>query len=99
MAENNKLFQIHVIVIGRVQGVSFRYYTVEYARRLGLVGWVRNRPDGSVEVVAVGTKPQLEDLLSFLPDGSPTSRVQSVQVEWQTPVEDFINFDVRYFAR
>lgn len=98
MTENSEILQLHAIVVGRVQGVSFRYYTVERARALGLVGWVRNRPDGSVEVVAVGTKSQLNDLADFLSEGSPSARVQSVQVEWQTPREKFSNFDVRYFA-
>lgn len=58
-------------VRGRVQGVGFRYSTVQAARRLGLVGWVRNLPDGRVEIEAAGTRDQLHQLLEWLHAGGP----------------------------
>jgi acylphosphatase len=99
MAETGDCLQLYAIVTGRVQGVSFRYYTVQRARQLGVVGWVRNRQDGSVEVVAEATTSQLESLLAFLHTGSPASKVQSVEIEWRPPTDDYANFDVHYFSR
>lgn len=51
----------HAVVTGRVQGVGFRWFARERAKRLGLKGWVRNRPDGSVEIVAMGETSHLEE--------------------------------------
>ena len=65
-------------VRGDVQGVGFRYWTREHARRLGLRGFVRNRPEGSVEVVAGGTIGQLDELAALLARGPSAARVQVV---------------------
>ena len=94
MTEGGNFQQLYAIVTGRVQGVSFRYYTVQCARKLGVVGWVRNRPDGRVEVVGEGTSLQLEALLTFLYKGSPAARVQSVETEWRPSTDDYSDFDV-----
>jgi acylphosphatase len=99
MAETGDCQQLYAIVTGRVQGVSFRYYTVQRARLLGVVGWVRNRQDGCVEVVAEGTTAQLESLLAFLHVGSPAASVRSVEAEWRAPTDDYYDFDVHYFTR
>jgi acylphosphatase len=68
----------HFVVRGRVQGVGFRHHTKLRARELGLVGWVRNRPDGSVEVVAQGPAHDLDVLADCLRRGPPTAEVASV---------------------
>jgi len=91
--------RIHAIVSGRVQGVSFRYYTVQIARQLRLTGWVRNRSDGTVEAVAEGEVSAIERLITFLHQGPPAARVDDVQIEWQAPLSDFDSFEVRYFSR
>ena len=65
-------------VSGRVQGVSFRYYTQREAARLGLRGWVRNEADGSVRVLAEGSEESLKELLRFLQRGSPPASVSQV---------------------
>ena len=91
--------QLHAVIFGRVQGVSFRYYTVEEAGRLGVTGWVRNRPDRAVEVRAEGTKPQLDALLRFLHRGSPAAHVTRVETEWLPATGEFTSFDVRYSSR
>jgi len=65
-------------VTGRVQGVGFRYFVLERARGLGLVGWVANRRDGSVEVHAAGTTGALDLLESCLKEGPPQSQVLAV---------------------
>ena len=66
------------IVQGRVQGVGFRYYTLQQARAIGVVGWVRNRPDGAVEVDAQGDAGQLERLQAALQRGPAFSQVLDV---------------------
>lgn len=70
---------IHARVHGRVQRVAFREYTRREALRLGLVGWVRNRSDGTVEVWAEGAADQVELLLAWLGIGSPFSHVTQVE--------------------
>lgn len=66
-------------VQGRVQGVGFRYWTVGRARKLGLVGWVRNRGDGSVELLAAGTQDSLDSLAAALWQGPPAAAVKKVE--------------------
>ncbi|MCD6519548.1 MAG: acylphosphatase [Anaerolineae bacterium] len=92
--EQTKRFR--AIIHGRVQGVNFRYYTREKARRLGLCGYVRNLWDGTVEVVAEGPEANLQKLLSWLHIGPPLAQVRQVQVLWQTPTGEFPDFEVRF---
>jgi len=66
---------------GRVQGVGFRWYVESQARALGIAGWVRNNPDGAVEVLAVGSGEQLSALHSKLRSGPRAARVDAVDVE------------------
>lgn len=75
---------LRVIVGGRVQGVNFRYFTVEKARFHRLVGFVRNLPDGQVEALAIGRRPDLEALLEEVKRGPALSRVSQVFVSWST---------------
>jgi acylphosphatase len=69
---------IHLEVSGRVQGVGFRWFVVEEARRLQLSGWVRNRLDGKVEIAASGSADALAELESAVTDGPPGAQVQKV---------------------
>ena len=89
------LARLHATVSGRVQGVSFRYFVAEEAQTLGLLGWVRNRPNGSVEVTAEGARPSLEQLLTALWEGPPAARVDEVQPEWQPATGEFNSFWIR----
>ena len=91
--EENK--RLNATVIGRVQGVSFRYYVVELAESLNLSGWVRNKWNGSVEVTAEGFYPNLETLLQALREGPPMARVDDVCYEWQPYTGEFKDFQVR----
>ncbi len=75
--------RIEIIVTGRVQGVAFRWYTVQEAKRLGLVGWVRNRPDGSVRMMAEGPRSRLEALLLWAGHGPDHARVDTCNHTWQ----------------
>lgn len=74
--------RVHLLVRGLVQGVFFRQSTVDEARRLGLHGWVRNLPDGRVEVLAEGERARLEELARFCGRGPPAARVEGVDAEW-----------------
>jgi acylphosphatase len=88
--------QLTAIVHGYVQGVSFRYYTQRAANRLGLTGWVANRRDGTVKVVAEGEEAALQEFLAFLHQGSPVASVQRVDETWREAAGDFQNFSVRF---
>ncbi|MEO0561210.1 MAG: acylphosphatase [Chloroflexota bacterium] len=74
--------QIHATVSGLVQGVGFRAATTQRAQDLGVVGWVRNNPDRTVEVIAQGTKAQLDAFVAFLHQGPPHAQVDTVDVTW-----------------
>jgi len=87
--------RLRAIVHGRVQGVNFRYYTCLQAERLGVVGYVRNRGDGTVEVVAEGTPQATQALLAWLHQGPPLAHVSHVEVTWLTPNREFHSFEVR----
>ena len=85
MASEVEAFVVGFRVRGRVQGVGYRWWTQRAACALGVRGHVRNCSDGSVEVVVVGARYQVEELYSSLQTGPPASRV--VEVERFTPVE------------
>lgn len=80
---------------GRVQGVSYRAATASEARRLGVVGWVRNRADGSVELEVEGTDDRVASLLTWCEHGPPDARVTQVAVEERTPTGEDASFTVR----
>jgi acylphosphatase len=81
-------------VRGRVQGVGFRYFVEQSASSIGLRGWVRNVDDGSVEVYAVGTAPQLSELAGLLWKGPRWAEVRGVE-EAEAAVEEHPGFFVR----
>ena len=87
--------RLHARVTGRVQGVGFRYYVITAASGLGLVGWVRNRRDGSVEVIAEGELDLLKKLVSELEKGSRSSSVLNVKAELQEASWEFKSFTAR----
>ncbi len=87
--------QFEAIVHGRVQGVNFRYYTRAQARSLGLGGYVRNLPDGSVQVVAQGEEGALRALLAWLHRGPSLAEVTRVEVTWQAATAPWPSFEVR----
>ena len=82
-------------VSGRVQGVSFRYFVFENAQHLGVYGWVRNRRDGSVEILAEGKQIALENLVKAAWQGPRSSDVQDVVTGWETPTGEFARFRIR----
>ena len=88
--------RLQATVHGRVQGVSFRYYTRRRAMELGLVGYVRNARDRSVEVVAEGKRSDLDRFLALLRVGPPAAVVTRVDVQWVAATNAFSRFKVRY---
>ncbi len=86
----------HLIVKGRVQGVCYRMDTEDVARRLGLTGWVRNRMDRTVEIVAEGDREKIEDLIKWCRRGPRLARVDDIEIEWQEPQGEFIEFKTTY---
>jgi acylphosphatase len=87
--------RLRLIVTGRVQGVGFRYATVDEAVRLQLVGCVRNRRDGSVEIVAEGPREHLERLARWSHDGPRGALVDNVSAQWEEPTGKFGGFSIR----
>lgn len=83
----------HLWVSGRVQGVFFRQSTETRARELGLVGWVRNLPDGRVEAIAEGPEDALEAWIAFCHVGPPAARVEHVELQWEEPSGTFARFE------
>jgi acylphosphatase len=74
------MITVHARIEGRVQGVCFRDYTRQEAKKLGLTGWVKNMPDGSVEAVFQGSENDIEKMTKWLDSGSPHANVLSVQI-------------------
>jgi acylphosphatase len=82
------------VVRGRVQGVGFRWYVEREASALGVYGWVRNNYDGSVEVLATGTREQLAALRRKLQDGPRAARVDDIDESEAQPVEGLKTFRI-----
>jgi acylphosphatase len=94
MSLEGKLETRNYVVRGRVQGVGFRWFVEREARTLGIAGWVRNRADGTVEVLAMGTNEQLSNLHSKLRQGPRASRVDEIEVSEAQPVEGLNTFRI-----
>ncbi len=87
--------RLHLRITGLVQGVFFRVHTRDEARRLGLAGWVRNLPDGSVEAVAEGPRAALEQLAAWCHRGPPGAAVEQVEQSWAEPTGEHGGFSIR----
>ena len=92
----DELSRLEVTVRGSVQGVGFRYFVSDTARKLGLTGWVRNLFDDSVQVVAEGPREKVEQLLQELYRGPRAGRVDQVHPNWQDFRGEFDRFEVRF---
>ena len=90
------LASVKALVYGRVQGIGFRFFTRERAKRLELTGYVRNLLDGgTVEVAAEGEKDSLENLVAYLRTGPPGARVDRVEVDWSEYTGQYDDFSVQ----
>ncbi|MCS7199582.1 MAG: acylphosphatase [Caldimicrobium sp.] len=88
--------RVRVKIFGKVQGVFFRAYTKEEAQKLGIKGWVKNLPDGSVEALFEGEEKAVDEMIKWCHKGSPSSIVTKVVVEEEPYVGEFKDFTIRY---
>ena len=89
-----KQVRARAVIAGKVQGVYFRAETQSAAKQRNVRGWVRNRSNGSVEALLEGDEPSVKAMLEWCWQGSPFSRVQHVDVQWETYIGDFDRFDI-----
>lgn len=87
--------QAHIIIIGRVQRVGFRYFVKSHAQRLGLTGWVRNLPDGSVEATLQGDKLVIEQMIDLCRKGPFLAEVSDVALSWEETHEHYTEFTIQ----
>ncbi len=86
----------HVIISGRVQGVFFRVETKRAADGFGVLGWVRNLREGSVEAMLEGDQERVDALLEWCKEGPPHAQVSDVKLDWQDYTGEFSGFDISY---
>jgi acylphosphatase len=84
----------HLWISGRVQGVFFRAHAQNKAQTLNLSGWVRNLPNGQVEVIFEGKKEAVEEMIQWCHHGPPSAQVTKVDIQWETPVNTAQEFDI-----
>jgi acylphosphatase len=90
------IHHVHVTVKGRVQGVGYRNWTYSQAKLLKINGWVRNLPEGGVEISAEGPEPALQSLITFLKTGPALAKVQSVEATWTSVTKpQFTEFSIK----
>lgn len=85
-----------IIVTGRVQGVFYRAAACEKAQGMNLTGWVRNKSDGSVEIMAEGEKENIQSLIEWCRIGPPRASVRDISVKWQEYKNEYDTFHVTY---
>jgi acylphosphatase len=88
--------RVHLLILGRVQGVGFRHVAVREARRLGISGWVANRPDGSVEMEIQGFPDAVATMLKWCERGPATAFVREIRTRDIPPREDTLDFTILF---
>lgn len=92
-----KKIRAHVFVSGMVQGVFYRAYAAEMAKKLNIKGWIRNLRDGRVEAVFEGEEENVKKMVKWCHKGSPAARVKKVEVKWEEYKKEFKDFKIKYF--
>jgi len=90
------LARVHVLIEGDVQGVGFRFSTERVATKLGLAGWVRNRPEGAVEAVFEGERSVVDQMVAWCHRGPSSAYVNNVNVNWESPSGDLAGFRITF---
>ena len=85
---------VHLVIKGRVTGVFFRASAQREARRLGITGWVNNRPDGAVEIRAEGEEDAIKEIIGWAQHGPSAARVDNVDVRWKSYTGEFFDFRI-----
>lgn len=96
MTPESERKRAHVVISGRVQGVSFRYATLQMAQKCQVKGWVRNRGDGKVEAVFEGVCAQVESMVAWCGKGPPSANVDGVDIVWEPVANEFAGFNIRF---
>lgn len=90
------MVRYHMIVYGKVQGVGFRFYTLQQASLFQINGWVRNREDGTVEIDAEGEAEQMKRFIDAVKKGPPFSRVEQVEQTQVPEKKNYRSFTIEY---
>jgi len=91
-----KKVRVHIFVSGSVQGVFFRDSARRKAEKLGIAGWVKNLPDGRVEIIAEGKEQQVKELIEWAERGPLIARVDNLNVEWEKYEGGLNSFEIRH---
>jgi len=95
MNKDGKKVRAHLLISGRVQGVAFRYYTINNAQNLGINGWVKNCWDGKVEVLIEGEEDKVKELIDWCYRGPRSAVVEKVDIKWAEYRGEFNSFSIR----
>ncbi|MFO7152171.1 MAG: acylphosphatase [Bacillota bacterium] len=88
--------RVHAVIYGLVQGVGLRYSVLRKASELGLSGYVKNLPDGSVEMVAEGEEELIKELLEYIERGIRWARVEKIDLEWSECQGKYRGFEIAF---
>jgi len=91
-----QLIQLHAIFQGRVQGVFFRQHAKDYADQLNILGYVKNLKDGTVEMIAISDKENLEKFLKIILEKPGFGSIDRVQKKYSSPTKSYDSFDILY---
>lgn len=89
--------RVHVYYSGMVHGVGFRFTAEHIAHQLGVSGWVKNLPDGRVELLSEGEEKALKEFLGKIRNGPLKDYIQDVDISWSEPTGEFKDFDIRFW--
>jgi len=96
MSVQSNIKAVHAFISGRVQGVFYRASAYDEAKRLGLKGWVKNLPDGRVELYAEGPAKTVDALIAWCWKGPPAARVDAIEAEELEPTGVHSSFEIHY---
>lgn len=88
--------QVKLKIYGRVQGVFYRDSARRKGRKLGLTGWVKNEPDGSVKIIAQGDKQNLKKFIDWCYNGPIFAKVSKIDIDWETINKPLKDFKIKY---
>lgn len=86
--------RVHLIISGDVIGVGYRAWVARYVKNKNIFGWVKNRQDRTVEIVAEGEKAELDDLIAACRRGPEVAWVKNIDCSWAASTGEFLNFEV-----
>ncbi|MFW6015956.1 MAG: acylphosphatase [bacterium] len=89
------MYQKHLIISGRVQGVGFRAFALDKSRKFGIKGWIKNRSDGKVEAVVQGKESDINRLLKYFEKGPAWARVDNIEIENENKDTKFKSFTIK----